>query len=586
MILLAALGWAGSKLAPPSLTRAQLSSVSATAQPAYWLAGRDGGVFAFHAPFLGSMGGTKLAQPVVGMAADPVTGGYWLVAADGGVFAFHAPFLGSMGVTKLAQPIVGMAATPDGGGYWLVAADGGVFSFGSSAVFSGSMAGTKLAQPVVGMAFDPSTGGYWLVGGDGGVFAFNASPYGSTEFANRPGPVAGIGPAIDGRGYWIATRNGQVRGYGPSSPSEGSVATVPIAGAIAAITTRPSPAWKVQPVTGNSYNWALVAVSCPTPDGCVAVGSSGYHEPPFLETRPFAFIHSPQNGWTPYDLPEGPGGSGQVSSVSCTGPAYCMAVGSFTPDGQNPTTLAEAWTGASWAQLPPYTPSSGSTATFSGVSCASTTWCVVSAAISSQGSGATQHFLLWDGQSWSDMQSPPEGDFEHWLAEGGVSCPSTTFCLAVGALTPMLHGGTTPFAETWNGSAWALVPVPEPSESLTSVSCTTATFCETVGYYHSPNSTLHLPYAADWDGSGLHRQRVLFRGDLYAVSCATTYECHAVGTGQQDTWDGSNWYASTTGPEVNPLSCAAPGSCTAVGSTATAEPYGNNLSPLIQTIGS
>jgi len=29
------------------------------------------------------------------MATDPVTGGYWLVGASGGVYAFHAPFLGA-----------------------------------------------------------------------------------------------------------------------------------------------------------------------------------------------------------------------------------------------------------------------------------------------------------------------------------------------------------------------------------------------------------------------------------------------------------------------------------------------------------
>ena len=46
---------------------------------------------------LGSMGGKPLNQPVVGIAIDPTTGGYWLVAKDGGVFAFNAPFLGSMG---------------------------------------------------------------------------------------------------------------------------------------------------------------------------------------------------------------------------------------------------------------------------------------------------------------------------------------------------------------------------------------------------------------------------------------------------------------------------------------------------------
>jgi hypothetical protein len=44
------------------------------------------------------------------MAADPLTGGYWLVATDGGIFSYDAPFLGSMGGSHLNQPVVGMAS--------------------------------------------------------------------------------------------------------------------------------------------------------------------------------------------------------------------------------------------------------------------------------------------------------------------------------------------------------------------------------------------------------------------------------------------------------------------------------------------
>ena len=64
------------------------------------------------------------------MAAAPGGGGYWLVASDGGIFNYGtAPFLGSMGGTPLNAPIVGMAATASG--YWLAAKDGGVFNYGT-----------------------------------------------------------------------------------------------------------------------------------------------------------------------------------------------------------------------------------------------------------------------------------------------------------------------------------------------------------------------------------------------------------------------------------------------------------------------
>jgi hypothetical protein len=75
------------------------------------------------------MGGKTLNKPIVGMAVDPQTGGYWEVASDGGLFAFNAPFYGSMGGKTLNEPVVGIAFTVDGGGYWEVASDGGLFAF-------------------------------------------------------------------------------------------------------------------------------------------------------------------------------------------------------------------------------------------------------------------------------------------------------------------------------------------------------------------------------------------------------------------------------------------------------------------------
>ena len=88
------------------------------------------------------MGGVRLNQPIVGMAATHDGDGYWLVASDGGVFSFgDAAFHGSTGSLKLNAPIVGMAATPTAAatGWW--PRDGGVFSFGDAAFF-GSMGGT------------------------------------------------------------------------------------------------------------------------------------------------------------------------------------------------------------------------------------------------------------------------------------------------------------------------------------------------------------------------------------------------------------------------------------------------------------
>jgi hypothetical protein len=43
------------------------------------------------------------------MAETSNGSGYRFVASDGGIFSFGAPFYGSMGGTPLNKPIVGMA---------------------------------------------------------------------------------------------------------------------------------------------------------------------------------------------------------------------------------------------------------------------------------------------------------------------------------------------------------------------------------------------------------------------------------------------------------------------------------------------
>ena len=125
----------------------------------------------------------------VGIASTPDGKGYWLAGVDGGVFAYgDASFYGSMGARNLNTPVTGIARTTDGHGYWLVSLDGGVFSFGD-AVFEGCMAGRPLNDLMVGIAANPDGSGYWTVAQDGGVFAFGDAPFlGSmaNRFLHRP----------------------------------------------------------------------------------------------------------------------------------------------------------------------------------------------------------------------------------------------------------------------------------------------------------------------------------------------------------------------------------------------------------------
>jgi hypothetical protein len=191
----------------------------------YYEVDAQGDVAAFGgAVCYGSMTGTPLNRPIVGMAIDPATGGYWLVATDGGIFAFDAPFFGSTGNIHLNQPIVGMSGDRSGNGYWMVASDGGIFAFGD-APFLGSTGNIHLNKPVVGMAVDPATGGYWLVATDGGIFSFGAAPfYGSTGNIHLNQPIVGMAPLADGSGYRLIASDGGVFDF--NAPFYGSTGNI------------------------------------------------------------------------------------------------------------------------------------------------------------------------------------------------------------------------------------------------------------------------------------------------------------------------------------------------------------------------
>jgi hypothetical protein len=189
----------------------------------YWFLGKDGGVFAFDAPFHGSLPALGIKTQVVNMGATPGGQGYWILGADGGVFSFgNARYHGNARNLPLNAPIIALIPTPDGGGYWLLAADGGIFSYGN-ARFHGSTGSMRLNSPIIAMAATPDGGGYWLLGADGGIFAYGNAPFhGSTGSMRLNAPVVSMAPSPNG-GYWLLGGDGGVFSFGPGAPYKGSV---------------------------------------------------------------------------------------------------------------------------------------------------------------------------------------------------------------------------------------------------------------------------------------------------------------------------------------------------------------------------
>jgi hypothetical protein len=235
----------------PHVTSTQFTITQQVVPPTphgYWLEGSDGGIFSFgDAVFHGSMGGTPLQRPVVGIVPTADRGGYWLDASDGGVFSFgDTAFYGSipgLGLhpagsglpNSLNAPIVGMVPSADDRGYFMVASDGGVFAFGD-ATFAGSCPGIGgCSGAAVAVVPDHSGQGYWLITSTGNVYTFGDAP-----FLGAPGqqaaPITSAVATPTGNGYLILDGLGQVFSYGDApalgnAPS-GSLGTLDPATAI------------------------------------------------------------------------------------------------------------------------------------------------------------------------------------------------------------------------------------------------------------------------------------------------------------------------------------------------------------------
>jgi hypothetical protein len=196
----------------------------------------------------------------------------------------------------------------------------------------------------------------------------------------------------------------------------------------------------------------------------------------------------------------------------------------------------------------------------------------------------------WNGTAWSIVPSPNRPGLDGLQ---GVSCVSASACTAVGSSTASPKSGPSSYRtliETWNGTAWSIVPSPSPRTGtgnfLFGVSCVTAAFCAAVGRYGQPSTAKSDPITEIWNGSTWSvapNPPKLHNADLASVSCISATACTAVGSYRRitpaargtlvESWNGSSWSvvpSADAGTSVHNslsgVSCTSATACTAVGS--------------------
>ncbi len=329
--------------------------------------------------------------------------------------------------------------------------------------------------------------------------------------------------------------------------------------------------------TDGGHTWSMdtlplgtgefFGLACASRLDCTAVGSPGYgYANEISDTR---------DGGAKWVVGALPVGADALQGITCPTTTICYAVGSG--NFANAGTVAYTTNGGSTWE----TQYLGSGVTdLNAIACSSTVECM---ALGTSVSGGAAIATTSDGGATWKIQSAPEGSVDLT----SVACPSLGRCTVVGSDRNGLGGiiDTT----TTNGATWSSDVIPD---WLTSVSCPSTSNCTAVGY--PPVELLGpppSPGAAVWsttDGGSTWKPESLSPSGvgnlsgvygLRAISCTSTTNCVAVGTGPSGPWasagfvfqtsnGGMTWTLKSTVPEISSvkgIACSSPLHCIVVG---------------------
>ena len=235
--------------------------------------------------------------------------------------------------------------------------------------------------------------------------------------------------------------------------------------------------WRRQRTPGIAGSQGMVfdGVSCSSRRACVAVGSytdAAGTQLPLAERWDGAL-------WRiePPPAPHAAHGA-ELVAASCTSARGCVAVGDFTTASGRERPLIEHWNGTTWSIDGVPLPRGTREGHLSAVSCSSGHACTATGAYSRTGPEAAM-VERWNGRRWTLQRTPTSSSAEL----DGVWCPSRRFCTAVGRSSQGTlaerWGGIR-----WRLEHTPPPPARIFSEpQLTGVSCRSSSFCIAVGLY-------------------------------------------------------------------------------------------------------
>jgi len=290
---------------------------------------------------------------------------------------------------------------------------------------------------------------------------------------------------------------------------------------------------------GSISSAAVTSMSCPSLSRCYAGGN--------YRTRASGnqgvLFKWASSRWSvakaPLPANAAPNPDATVAGMSCVSVSFCFAVGQYST-GNADAGLLLRWSGTKWSpRAAPLPAGSGAVASLHAVSCPLVTLCFAAGFHYDAASNSQLLMLKWSAGKWSVVKVPlPVGAAANPQAEvSGLSCPSTTQCIAVGAYVGV-NGSHQGLLLTRSGTSWkaAKAPLPagaasEPWATLTTVSCPAVSRCTAGGGYENTASQ-SVGLLLFWSGTTWKAAPAPPRAYmLTSISCPTLTRCVAVSDG-------------------------------------------------------
>jgi hypothetical protein len=331
-----------------------------------------------------------------------------------------------------------------------------------------------------------------------------------------------------------------------------ALAGLPIQGAAGAAASGSGAIWQIVPSPNPGTFPTLLAVGASsTSDAWTA----GYYANSTNSAYFSLAEHWNGSAWAVVPTPNPFGSENILNAVADLSPANAWAVG-YSVDNSNYYNpvyhpLAEHWNGTGWSAVPAATDSNGLADVLSGVAAASATdvwavgnhfdatiggydgliehwngsrWGIVPSPTSTynlssvavisasdvwaageNSTGGQPVFEHWDGKTWTALSGPPIS--AAYVSVSGITAVSTSDVWAVGSTRGTARGAPyQTLSEHWNGTAWSIVPSPNPvtgNDVFIQAAAISRGDVWAVGYDYGSTGGAS-PLVANWDGTKWH----------------------------------------------------------------------------------